>query len=162
MAGFSKVYFVGSTGGFMGSDGLARPFFQIMVGDAGRQWLEPVYDPESRANAGHGVPAAGDPVPRSIGDVKALVPSEPDSPVSVLDAVIAFFPEFFASCPSLPKVEAQLSGVTRLDFDIGQSVPSEWNQLRAEALPLFKELGIFEAELRPFDSSRISFRAGGR
>lgn len=161
MAGFSRVYFVGSTGAFMGSDGLARPFFQIMVGDGNRQWLEPVYDPESRRNVEEGTSTSGNPVPRPMGDVKVLVPAKPDSPVSILDAAVAFFPAFFASCPSLPKVEAQLSGVTRLDFDIGQSVPSERDQPCAEALPLFKELGIFEAELRPFNSSRILLRASG-
>ena len=46
MAGFSKVYFVGSTGGFMGADGLARPFFQILQGESDRQWLEPLYGEE--------------------------------------------------------------------------------------------------------------------
>ena len=155
MAGFSKVYFVGSTGGFMGADGLARPFFQIMVGDSDRQWMEPVYDPESQRGV-EGASGSDAPLPRPIGDVRALVPAQPDSPDSVLDAVIAFFPAFFSSCPSLPSVAAQLSGVTRLDFNIGQSVPSEWNRLRSEALPLFKRLGIFEAELRPFDANLVS------
>jgi hypothetical protein len=162
MAGFSKVYFIGSTGGFMGADGLARPFFQIMVGDADRQWLEPVYDPESQRNVSEAAATSGNAVPRPIGDVKALVPVRPDDPVSVLDAAIAFFPAFFASCPSLPSVEAQLSGVSRLDFNIGQSVPTEWNRLRSEALPLFNELGVFEAELRPFDVARIQLSAGTR
>jgi hypothetical protein len=155
MAGFSKVYFIGSTGGFMGADGLARPFFQIMVGDADRQWLEPVYDPESQRNVTEGAATSGNPVPRPIGDLKVLVPARPDDPLSILDATIAFFPAFFASCPSLPSVEAQLSGVSRLDFNIGQSVPTEWRQLRVEALPLFKQLGVFEADLRTLDVAKI-------
>ena len=162
MAGFSKVYFVGSTGGFMGADGLARPFFQIMVGDADRQWLEPVYDPESQMRVEEGASSRETRTPRPMGDVKALVPVRPDDPISVLDAAIAFFPAFFAACPTLPQVEAQLSGVTRLDFNIGRSVPSEWDRLRAEALPLFRELGIFEAEPRPFNASRISLPANAR
>lgn len=133
-----------------------------MLGDADRQWLEPVYDPESQRNVEDGSSTPRTPVPRPIADVRALVPAGPDDPISVLDAAIAFFPAFFASCPSLPQVEAQLSGVTRLDFNIGQSVPTEWNQLRLEALPLFKELRIFEADLRPFDPSRITLRPRGR
>src|SRR5690349_7947903 len=156
MAGFSKVYFVGSTGGFMGADGLARPFFQIMVGDADRQWLEPVYDPESQEYTAAAESSA--PVPHPIGDVRALVPRGPDDSVALLDAVIAFFPALFRSCPSLATVEAQLSGVTRLDFNIGESVPSEWNQLRAEAYPIFAQLGLFEADLRPVDIDAISHR----
>jgi hypothetical protein len=137
----------------MGADGLARPFFQIMVGDADRQWLEPVYDPESQMRAEEEGSMSR---PRPIGDVKALVPIGPDDPIAVLDAAIAFFPAFFAACPTLPHVEAQLSGVTRLDFNIGRSVPSEWDQLRIEALPLFRELGIFEADLRPFNVNGVS------
>ena len=156
MAGFSKVFFIGSTGGFMGADGLARPFFQIMVGDADRQWLEPVYDPESQRSSDEGSLSAGTPVPRPIGDVRALVPIKPDDPIAILDAAIAFFPALFAACPTLPQVEAQLSGVTRLDFNIGRSVPSEWDRLRAEALPQFRELGVFEADLHPFNMSSLS------
>jgi hypothetical protein len=148
MAGFSKLYLVGSTGGFMGADGLNRPFFQIMVGDADRQWLEPVYDAESQRLVeaeGNATPTIS---PKPIGDVRRLVPLGPNDPVAILDAVIAFFPAFFENCPSLAAVEAQLYGVERLDFNIGGSVPAEWEQLRKEALPRFRQLGVFEAELR--------------
>jgi hypothetical protein len=158
VAGYSKAYFIGSTGGFMGADGLARPFFQIMVGEADRQWMEPVYDSESQLGVVEGAAGADNPVPRPIGDVKALVPSDPENPLSLLDAAIAFFPALFSSCPTLPSVEAQLSGVTRLDFNIGGSVPIGWHQLRLEAFPLFAKLGLFEADLRAVDVSVISRR----
>ena len=159
MAGYSKVYFVGSTGGFMGSDGLARPFFQIMVGDAGRQWLEPVYDAQSDRLVASAADASDRLVPKPIGDVRALVPRGPDDPVALLDAVIAFFPAFFRMCPSLAKVEAQLYGVERLDFDLGNSVPAEWPNLRAEALPRFRELAVFEADLRLLDLIDVAVRS---
>ena len=143
----------------MGSDGLAPPFFQILVGDGNRQWLAPVYDLEAQLS---GEPAedSGDRlVPRPIGDVRCLVPLGPDDPVAILDAVIAFFPAFFRACPSLAKVEAQLYGVERLDFNIGESVPAEWKQLRSEALPRFRELAVFEADLRQVDTSKIDGRS---
>ena len=148
MAGFSKVYFVGATGGFMGADGLAFPFFQIMVGNAGRQWLEVVYNSKSQ----HEFAAKSDvgrwPLPLSMGSVMTIIPAEPNDPVAVMDAVIAFYPGLFRDCPSLAAIQAQLNGVEVLDFDTGDNVPAGWTQLRAEALPRFRELAIFEADLR--------------
>lgn len=158
MAGFSKVYFVGATGGFMGADGLARPFFQIMVGDGGRQWLEPVYDAESRAM---GEELNREEVPRPMPGVGAIVPARPNDESSVLDATIAFFPALFRDCPSLKAVEAELDGSRLIDFDAGRNVPRNWAKLREEARARFAELGVFEAELqqinpppRPFYGSR--------
>ncbi len=43
MAGYSKIYCVGGEGGFLGADGINPINFQILVGDAGRQWLEVCY-----------------------------------------------------------------------------------------------------------------------
>ena len=147
MAGYSKVYFVGATGGYMGADGLAPPFFQIMVGNAGRQWMEPVYNSASQS----AIAATSDPerwpVPMSIGRVVRIIPAAPDDPVSILDAVIAFYPGFFRGCPSLAAVEKQLLTVAVIDFDEGEGVPAEWQQLRVEAFPRFQQLAIFEADL---------------
>jgi hypothetical protein len=140
MAGFSRAYFVGSTGGFMGADGLARPFVQVLQGEGSRQWLEPVYEDSEMG---------------PIGSVRSLVPTGPDHSLALLDAVIAFCPHAFERCPSFNAVAAQLEGVTKLDFNIGQSVPAEWDSLRREALPIFHQLTIFAADLRPVDVQRI-------
>lgn len=43
MAGFSKIYCVGGLGGFQGADGVNPILFQILVGDASRQWLQVHY-----------------------------------------------------------------------------------------------------------------------
>lgn len=141
MAGFSKVYFIGSTGGFMGADGLARPFVQILQGEGNRQWFEAVYqDDEMRPMAG----------------LRTMVPARPDDPLALLDAAIVFASRLFEQCPSFNTVAAQLEGVGKLDFDIGRSAPAEWTALRREALPIFQKLNVFEAELRPVDTGRIS------
>ena len=153
MAGYSKVYFVGSTGGFMGADGLARPFFQIMIGDASRQWMEVVYDAASQASVSAAEGPLASPLPKRIGKVVTIIPAEPDDPVALLDAVIAFFPAFFRDCPSLAAVEAQLASVEMLDFTTRENVPAQWDQLRKEALPRFRELAVFEADLKQITPS---------
>ncbi len=140
MAGFSKVYFIGSTGGFMGADGLARPFVQIMQGDADRQWFEAIYQDDAMS---------------ALGSIKALVPAGPDHPLAILDAAIAFLPQLFQECPSLETVKKKLQGVIQLDFDLGNSVPLEWQRLREEALPIFQALNVFEADLRPMDLKKL-------
>lgn len=140
MAGFSKVYFIGATGGFMGADGVARPFVELLQWDGDRQWFEAVY---------------GDPDMRPIGSVHSMVPAGPDHPLALLDAAITFCAPLFEQCPSFNAVAAQLEGVTKLDFNLGQSVPGEWGNLRREALPIFRELNIFEGDLRPVDVQRI-------
>lgn len=43
MAGYSKIYCIGGEGGFLGADGMNPIDFQILVGDADRQWLEVRY-----------------------------------------------------------------------------------------------------------------------
>lgn len=156
MAGFSKVYFVGSTGGFMGADGLAFPFFQIMVGDAGRQWLEVIYN--SRSESGFPPESGVERPPPSLrmGRVTTIIPARPNDPVALIDAVIAFHPALFRGCPSLDAVQAQLANVEVLDFHLGKNIPRQWTQLRAEALPRFKELAIFEADLTLLEDRGLS------
>ena len=63
MAGYSKFYVVGGEGGFMGSDGVNPIEILILVGDAGRQWLEPHYFDASI---------------RPIGRIQLIVPAGPD------------------------------------------------------------------------------------
>lgn len=118
----------------MGSDGVNPILFQILVGDADRQWLEVNYFDESI---------------KPLGKIKVIVPARPDDENSLLDACLAFYPQRFADCLSLLEVKKKVEGLTRLDFnfDTGK-VPEEWHKLRSEAQPMFKRLNIFEAQLR--------------
>lgn len=131
MAGYSKLYCIGGEGGFLGSDGINPIFFQILVGDAHRQWLESHYF---------------DPDIRPMGNINVIIPAGPYHPNSLIDACLAFFPKHFDACPSLVEVSEALQDATRIDFDLGGEPPG-WAQLREEARPLFKHLVIYEGEL---------------
>lgn len=136
MAGIVGVFLVGHPGGFMGPDGV-DPVFQILVGASNREWLEPVY--LSRGVA-------------PLGRVKTLMPAAPDDPNKVIDACIAFFPDWFSECPTLAIVRRELGDRACLDFDLGaESIPAGWARLREEARARFAELDIAVAELRPWE-----------
>lgn len=133
MAGYSKIYCVGGLGGFQGADGINPILFQILVGDADRQWLEVRYF-DKRI--------------KPLGKISVIIPESPDSPNALLDACIAFYPKHFESCFLLSQVEQKLGNLTKLDFHLEQNtIPEEWQNLKIEALPLFKMLNIFEANL---------------
>ncbi len=133
MAGFSKLYCVGKLGGFLGADGISSIDLQILVGDADRQWLEPHYFLKSL---------------KPIGKIRRIIPEVPNHPNSLLDACIAFAPEYFDKCPSLEKANRILVNYDSLDFNLHQEdIPSIWFDLRKEATPYFKRLTIFEANL---------------
>ena len=133
MAGYSKIYCVGEPGGFMGADGINPILFQILVGDADRQWYEVHYF---------------DTHIKPIGKIEAMIPESPDSINSILDACLIFFPEFFESCKILSSLKSELSKCTRIDFNLKSNVPENWQALRNEAQDKFKELAIFEADLK--------------
>jgi hypothetical protein len=131
MAGFSKAYVLGPRN----YDGVNPIELMLLVGDADRQWFEPLYV------------AAG---LHSLGALKTLIPAGPDDPDALLDACLAFHPSAFAACPSLAQVEAALGRETRLA--IGHAPPAvaaPWKTLREEARPIFAKLSISEARFVP-------------
>ena len=132
MAGYSKIYCIGGEGGFLGADGMNPIDFQILLGDADRQWLEVRYFNRQI---------------RPMGRVKVIIPAGQDHPNALIDACLAFFPEYFESCSSLTQVTEALENVSRIDFHL-DGEPTGWAQLREEARPLFKYLVIYEAELK--------------
>jgi hypothetical protein len=137
MAGYSKLYCIGEVGGYQGSDGINTIHFQILVGEGGRQWLEPQYFK---------------PRTKPMGKIRVIIPEGPDHPNSLLDACIAFYPKYFSRCTLLAEVNLKVHNLERLDFDLGlYEIPVEWYGLREEALPMFKSLNIFEANLCELD-----------
>ena len=97
MAGYSKIYCIGDDGW----DGINPIYFQILVGDADRQWLESRYF-DRRI--------------RPIGKIKVIIPAGPDHPDTLIDACLAFCPKYFESCPSLVSVSEVLKNKRRIDF----------------------------------------------
>lgn len=132
MAGYSKIYCIGEEGGFLGSDGVNPIGFQIFVGEANRQWLEVRYFEKGIK------PLAG---------ITRIIPKGPDDPDALLDACIAFYPEHFYTCPSMPVVLAELKPTELLDFHVG-NIPQSWPKLRSEARSLFAKLHIWKAILQ--------------
>ena len=128
MAGYIKIYCIGNET----YDGIDPIFYQILVGTSDRMWLEPRYFDKRF---------------RPLGKVKVIVPPCPDHPDILLDACIAFSPKFFEACPSLGEVAQVLADAKRIDFHL-KGEPVGWAELREESRPLFKEMTIFEAELR--------------
>lgn len=117
----------------MGADGINPILFQILVGDADRQWLEAHYFDKSI---------------KPLGRIKVIVPARPDDENALLDACLAFYPQHFAECPSLTKIEQEVRDLTRLDFHLGvDKIPEDWETLRQEAKPFLRSLNIFEADL---------------
>ena len=81
-----------------------------------------------------------------MGRVNVIIPVGPDHPDALIDACLAFFPEYFESCLSLAQVAEGLANARRIDFDL-DGEPTGWAQLREEARPLFKKMIIYEATL---------------
>ena len=128
MAGYSKIYCIGDDGW----DGINPIYFQILVGDSDRQWLESRYF-DRRI--------------RPLGSVKIIIPTGPDHPDALIDACLTFCPKYFKSCPSLVYVSEVLANERRIDFHL-DGEPLGWARLREEARPFFKKITIYEAELK--------------
>ena len=140
MAGYSKIFVFGGLGGYMGADGVNPIEFLILVGEGGRQWLEPHYFDTSIS---------------PIGRLRTIIPEGPDYPDSLLDACIAFCPRYFGACPSLAAVESALRDLERLDFSAdAASIPLGWAKLREEARAVFASMNCWRAELEPMSQAK--------
>ena len=127
----SKIYCIGTEGGFGGSDGLRTIGLLILVTEGGAQALVAYHT---------------DKCIRPMGRIEVIVPAGPDHPDALIDACLAFYPEHFESCPSLAQVTKALAKARRIDFH-WDGEPTGWAELREEARPLFEELIIYEGVL---------------
>ncbi len=140
VAGYSKIYCMGGLGGFKGADGINPMEIQIWVGEGNRPWFEVHYFKKGIS---------------PIGKIRTVIPESPGHPDAILDACIAFFPEYFETCPALPAVKQKLRNQDNLDFDLERDrVPKKWSELREQARPLFERLPIFQAILEPLKTPR--------
>jgi len=134
MAGFSKIYCIGGSGGFAGSDGINPMLLQIWVGDSSRQWLEVHYFTKNI---------------KPLKGIVRMVPDGPNSDNALLDACLLFYPDYFRSCPSLQEAAKILPADSQF-FDIDAvGVSLAWQKLREEARPLLSTLVVYEAFLEP-------------
>lgn len=133
----SKIYCIGTEGGFGGSDGLRTIDLLILVTEADRQALV-AYHFDRRIRPNERI--------RPMGRIHVIIPRGPNHPDALIDACLAFFPKYFESCPSLAQVAKGLANARRIDFHL-DGEPAGWAQLREEARPLFEELIIYEGVL---------------
>ena len=138
MAGYSKIFLIGELGGFEGVDGINSISLEILVGEGNRQWLEVVYFDKNI---------------KSIGHINKIIPEEPNNENMLLDACIAFFPDYFKDCSNIKNIKDKLSNFSILDFDLEKDqIPKEWFLLREEARSYFEKLNIFAAEILPYNN----------
>lgn len=96
---------------------------------------------------------------KTIGNVKKMIPRGPEDPNQIIDALILFYPNLFKSCPSLEKVESLLATKKMISFDVDNSIDSEWNQLRTEALSVIRNSSLVVQEYDIFtkQTKKITF-----
>jgi hypothetical protein len=78
-----------------------------------------------------------------------VIPKGPEDPDMLLDAALAFYPGAFRKVPGYDRMYQSLDEHSRLDFDLGEGIPAEWAAVRELARPVFKNLTIYEADIRP-------------
>ena len=124
--GLNPIYVVTDPDSPASEPPIRKPGVAILVGHGDRAWME-ARVPDGR--------------PQPLGRLQAIVPERPDFDAALLDALLAFWPERFRSCPSLAAVEGSLQDVETLDFDLGANrIPAEWVALRREARPIYDRL----------------------
>lgn len=134
MAGFDKVYYLGSEGGFMGADALNTIVLEILVGSSDRQWFEPRYWTEEF---------------RPLAGAKVFIPEGPDTADGVLDAFLIFAPQIFLDEEGMNRVGEMLKmdAGARVDFD-QNGVPSGWLKVRERSRQQFSHLAVYVAQLQ--------------
>jgi len=138
MAGFYKIYLVGGSGGFLGFDGINPIFFQILIGTADREWLEPKYFDEKFS---------------SMSNITHMVPQGPINDENIIDGLIIFAPQLFEeSCDLLKEAHSYFDELGKKKIDMSVHQPKFWNELIIQAKPTFENLKLYKAnieDLRP-------------
>ena len=128
MAGFDKCILFGHAG----YDDINGIRMELWRGVSSRMWFE----------AAPGFRGKGQ-------RVDVVIPKGPEDPDMLLDAALAFYPEAFRKVPGYDRMYQSLAKHARLDFDLGKGIPAEWAAIRELARPVFKDLTIYEADIRP-------------
>ena len=138
MAGFSKIYIIGGSGGFLGSDGVNPIILQILVGSSDGQWLEAKYfDSKFKSLAG----------------ITNVIPRKSVNDENILEGLLIFAPWlFFEDCSLMKNLENHFEKLKRKNIDLFKDVPSFWDELIEQAVPVFENINLFSAnivDLRP-------------
>jgi len=131
LSGYDFAYFIGESG----YDGLNPIKAIIVVGNSSRQWLQAI-DIDNKS--------------KTLGTIQRIIPQSPDDPDSIIDAIIAFTPDYFLNCDSFDQVCKDCQYLSVLDFDLClDKIPKSWFSLREEAKKIIPTIGIFKAPFTP-------------
>lgn len=128
MAGFDKCVFFGHAG----YDGINGIELELWRGVSSRMWFEVARGFKHRGLR-----------------VDVIVPKGPNDPDMLLDAAMAFYPKAFRDVPGYTRMYESLEPRSYLDFDMDEGVPADWAAIRELARPVFRQLTIYEADMRP-------------
>ena len=141
MAGFHKIYMIGGQGGFLGSDGINPIGFQILVGNADREWLEVKYFDEHF---------------QSIAGITHMVPLRPINDENIINGIIMFGPQLFMQdCDLLKDAFKHFKDLGKKKIDMGIDQPDFWNELVDQAQSKFQNINLYSADIK--DLRPISF-----
>ena len=124
-AEYSRMFLVDNLAeekGFMDSPTAEynRNLFIILQGEGNRQWLQCLYVDQGL---------------KPLSKIYRIIPCGPNDKNALLDACIAFAPEFFESCKSLKEINSNLSDTDILE----EKRPEGWDKLREEAREIFEK-----------------------
>ena len=128
MAGFDKSVFFGHAT----YDGINGITMELWRGVSSRMWFEAARGFKRRAQR-----------------VEVIVPKGPNDPDMLLDAAMAFCPKVFQDVPGYTRMYESLEPRAYLEFDMDEGVPAAWAAIRELARPVFRQLTIYEADIRP-------------
>lgn len=128
MAGFDKSVFFGHAT----YDGINGITMELWRGVSSRMWFEAARGFKRRAQR-----------------VEVIVPKGQNDPDMLLDAAMAFCPKVFQDVPGYTRMYESLEPRSYLDFDMDEGVPADWAAIRELARPVFRQLTIYEADIRP-------------
>jgi hypothetical protein len=134
MAGFSKIYIIGGSGGFLGSDGVNPIIVQILVGRSDGEWLEVNYL---------------DPKYDSLCGIKKIIPRKAVDDDTILEGLLIFTPWLFIEkCDLMINLKNYFKKLGRKNINLHKDVPSFWDDLLIQAEPIFKEIKLFSADIK--------------
>jgi len=124
-AEYSRMFLVDNLAeekGFMDSPTAEynRNLFIILQGEGDRQWLQCLYIDRKFT---------------PLSKISRIIPCGPNDKNALLDACLAFVPEFFESCESLNEVKSNLPDTDMLE----EKRPEGWEKLREEARTIFEK-----------------------
>ena len=128
MAGFDKSVFFGHAT----YDGINGITMELWRGVSSRMWFEAARGFKRRAQR-----------------VEVIVPKGPNDPDMLLDAAMAFCPKVFQDVPGYTRMYESLEPRSYLDFDMDEGVTADLAAIRELARPVFRQLTIYEADIRP-------------